>query len=270
MTTAGTAGRPGRLPQRWLLLRGLAREAGHWHGFAEVFAGAVGLEPAAVTCLDLPGTGAVRGRRAPLGVAGTTEDLRRRWRRSDGGAATGVLGISLGAMVALDWTIRHDGDFVTAVLVNGSAGGLSPPWRRLRPDVLPLAARIAAARDPRRREELILRMTAARLAGERREEILRARVGLAAERPISVWTSARQLAAANRFRLPAGGPSATCLVLGSDGDRMVDPGCSRDLAGALGMSLKVHPWGGHDLPLDDPAWVAARVADWLGSGRHAP
>jgi len=260
-----TVGRrsPGQAPERWLLLRGLAREAGHWHDFPAVLAGGLGLEASAVTCLDLPGTGTERGRPAPLDVAGTSDDLRRRWRGSGEGAPAGVLGISLGAMVALDWAVRHADDFVAVVLVNGSAGRLSRPWRRLRPRVLPLAVRIAAARDLRRREELILRMTSARLEDGRREEILRSRVEIASRRPIPVRSSARQLVAAQRFRLRRGGPAVPGLVLGSDGDRMVDPGCSKALARALGMGYERHPWGGHDLPLDDPRWVAARIAGWL-------
>jgi hypothetical protein len=26
--------------------------------------------------------------------------------------------------------------------------------------------------------------------------------------------------------------------------------------------LREHPSAGHDLPLDDPAWVAGRIAEW--------
>ncbi len=258
--------RPARAPDRWLLLRGLAREASHWHDFPGVLAEALGLELSAVTCLDLPGTGTERDRPAPTDVAATTADLRRRWPSSGGGAAAGVLGISLGAMVALDWTARHADDFVAVVLVNGSAGRLSQPWRRLRPGALPLALRIAVSRDLRRREELILRMTTARLAGGRRQEILRTRVEIASRRPISVRSCARQLVAAHRFRLRGGGRAVPGLVLGSDGDRMVDPRCSKALARAIGMEIEMHPWGGHDLPLDDPRWVAARIAGWLGDG----
>jgi hypothetical protein len=31
-------------------------------------------------------------------------------------------------------------------------------------------------------------------------------------------------------------------------------------------SLAIHPDAGHDLPLDDAAWVARQVRDWLAAG----
>jgi hypothetical protein len=52
------------------------------------------------------------------------------------------------------------------------------------------------------------------------------------------------------------------LVLCSAADTLVDPDCSRRIAAALGASLAVHPSAGHDLPLDDGAWMAEQVALW--------
>jgi hypothetical protein len=33
----------------------------------------------------------------------------------------------------------------------------------------------------------------------------------------------------------------------------------------LGADLLSHPWAGHDLPADDPEWLAREVSEWLGS-----
>jgi hypothetical protein len=49
-------------------------------------------------------------------------------------------------------------------------------------------------------------------------------------------------------------------VLAGAGDRLVDPTCSRRLAAAWACPLAVHPWAGHDLPLDDAQWVLDQVA----------
>lgn len=36
-------------------------------------------------------------------------------------------------MIALDWCSRHPSDFSRVVVMNTSAGALSPPWRRTLP-----------------------------------------------------------------------------------------------------------------------------------------
>ena len=50
-------------------------------------------------------------------------------------------------------------------------------------------------------------------------------------------------------------------VLASNGDRLCSPIASRRLAARLGAPLHVHPTAGHDLPLDDPDWVIARMCE---------
>jgi hypothetical protein len=46
------------------------------------------------------------------------------------------------------------------------------------------------------------------------------------------------------------------------GDRLVDPECSRTLARAWQADFIEHPNAGHDLPLDDGAWVAQQIERW--------
>ena len=45
-------------------------------------------------------------------------------------------------------------------------------------------------------------------------------------------------------------------------DRLVSARCSAAIASAWALPLEVHAAAGHDLPLDDPAWVAARIVEW--------
>lgn len=63
---------------------------------------------------------------------------------------------------------------------------------------------------------------------------------------------------------------APLLVLAGARDRLVDPRCSRRLAQAWGAEFRLHPGAGHDLPLDDGAWVAAQVAAWLAGQPSSP
>ena len=65
------AGRPVR---QWILLRGLARESGHWGRFATELAH--GLPHDRVVPLDLPGNGLLHRQRSPASVPGMVQACR--------------------------------------------------------------------------------------------------------------------------------------------------------------------------------------------------
>jgi pimeloyl-ACP methyl ester carboxylesterase len=54
------------------------------------------------------------------------------------------------------------------------------------------------------------------------------------------------------------------LLLAGQQDRLVDVKCSLTLAHHWSCAIRLHPAAGHDLPLDDGAWVSQQVKDWLG------
>ncbi|MBN3802464.1 alpha/beta hydrolase, partial [Paraburkholderia sp. Ac-20336] len=58
-------------------------------------------------------------------------------------------------------------------------------------------------------------------------------------------------------------PRCPLLILSARADRLVNPACSTKLAAAWRTGHRVHPWAGHDLPHDDPAWMAAQIRAWL-------
>ncbi len=253
-----------RAPERWLLLRGLGREAAHWHELPDQLSLRLGLAPPAVGCLDLPGIGALRDRPAPLSLAATTDMVRHEWsRKPDAASASwGLLGISMGAMVAVDWAGRFPDDLTRVALINPSDAATAAPWLRLRWQCLGLGLKIAIARELRRREELVLELTTRRVEGNRRDRLLDERVALLRERPISNRLVVRQLWAALWWRAPRAVTVPT-LVMVSRGDRMVAPACGERLAERLAAHLVQHQWAGHDLPLDDPAWVCDQLHAWL-------
>jgi pimeloyl-ACP methyl ester carboxylesterase len=81
--------------------------------------------------------------------------------------------------------------------------------------------------------------------------------------PVSRANALRQLWAAARFSAAAAAPSCALLILSSRADGLVNPVCSAKLATAWGAAHHEHPWAGHDLPHDDPAWTAAQIRAWL-------
>lgn len=249
--------------ERWLLLRGLAREQRHNGRFGEVLARALG--DATAHGIDLPGAGTECARPSPLTVRAIMEDTRARWLRlrDEHPGEWSLLGISLGGMVTMQWAADHPGDFRRVVLVNTSAGDLSRPWHRMDLAIVPQIVAAARTRDPVERERIVLGFTT-RLAPDL-DLVAREWSGYGRERPTAVATLVRQLAAATRFRAPARLAVPT-LVVTAARDPLARPVCGERLARHLGAPLVQHPSAGHDLPLDDGPWLAERVRAWRAGG----
>jgi pimeloyl-ACP methyl ester carboxylesterase len=240
---------------KWVLLRGLARDSRHWEAFPERLADALGTG-ASVIAPDLPGNGMLRDRRSPSTVGGMTDA----YRESVQGQRVHLLGLSLGAMVAIDWAHRYPQEVASIVLVNGSVGSLSPPWERMRPAAAwALARTLGPGCSLTRREQRIVALCS-NLADREIASALWARH--AADAPTTAGNAARQLLAALRFRPPPSRPAVAALVIASAADRLVSVECSVALARHWSLPLLLHPSAGHELALDDPGWLARRCAGW--------
>lgn len=246
---------------RWLLLRGLTREAGHWGRFPALLRERTGDE---VLCVDLPGCGERNGERSPADVASIARDVLHRLPPHD--APIVVLALSLGAMVAIQAAHVAPDSLAGCILLNTSAAGGARFWERLQPANYRTVLRIAMpGLGLLGREARVLAMTSAR--PRLHEEVLPQWARIAAQRPVSAANAARQLWAAARFRV-AQRPGVPVLLLASRGDTLVSPDCSRRLAADWSVPLREHPWAGHDLPLDDPQWVVDEAAAWRAGVRR--
>ena len=243
----------------WLFLRGLTREKTHWGSFPQVFEETV--PQSKIHFLDLPGIGTEMGRAAPTSIEEMTEDLRKRWAhlRDDTLGPWSMLSISLGSMVGLDWVYRYPDDFKQLVIINTSAANLNVPWERLNYRLLPKLATVARLRDPYAKEKMILQMT----THMQRDIDARAQEwgDVSKARPVKVATAMAQIRAALMFKLrtPIRVP---VLALNSVNDRFTAKSCSEKVAKALEVPLITHSFAGHDIPLDDPEWVAKNVKDF--------
>ena len=246
----------------WVLLRGLTREARHWGRFPTVLEAACPGE--AILTPDLPGAGRRHGEVSPASVAGLLAGVREDLGAGGLRPPYRVLGLSLGGMVALEWAVRYPEEVAACVVINTSLRPLSPFFQRLRPRHYPSLLHAAFGYGgPEKREAVILGLTS-RLASDP-PALLQAWSAWRRERPVSAANVLRQLAAAARYRLPAGPPPVPMLVLAAARDALVAPACSARLAESWALPLAVHPDAGHDLPLDDPEWVAERVRSWLAA-----
>jgi pimeloyl-ACP methyl ester carboxylesterase len=242
----------------WLLLRGLTRESRHWGNFPQLLQAA---QPdTRMVAIDLPGSGGLHTQTSPLRI----EDIADQCRGQAGDLGLSppynIVALSLGAMVAVAWANAHPDEVASCVLINTSLRPFNRFHRRLRPGRYPSLLRLLLPMSDRARETLIFRMTSNRT--EDRERIVDDWVAIHRTHPLAAANALRQLVAAARYRAPAERPTPRMLILASLGDRLVHPECSRQLARAWQTDFAEHPTAGHDLPLDDGAWVTQQIGLW--------
>ncbi|SIT46119.1 putative hydrolase or acyltransferase of alpha/beta superfamily [Paraburkholderia piptadeniae] len=256
----------------WILLRGLTREARHWgalpDALREALDGVAGVTPVVgnprerVLTIDLPGNGEYADLRAPLRVAEMVDFVRAAARERGAPGPYCVLAMSLGGMVATCWAQRHPDEIARLVLINTSMRPFSRFDERLRPQAWPGLLRAARHWNaPSIAEGVIHRLTCNN--GKTRAADLNTWTDIRASAPVSRANALRQLLAAARFSAGKRRPACATLVLSSREDGLVDPACSVSLAAAWGADHWMHPWAGHDLPHDDPAWTVGRIRAWL-------
>ena len=174
-----------------------------------------------------------------------------------------LLAMSLGAMVATEWSYRGTGEVSGSVLINSSLGKFSPFYRRMRPrNYLPLLRLVLLVRNPADAERIILQLTSNQVAQQMQviDDWVEARI----KHPVSRTNALRQVVAALRYRIRSGPPDIQVLILCSKQDALVHVSCSLAIASRWKCAVQLHPMAGHDLALDDPNWVIEKVQQWLG------
>ncbi|MBX3022739.1 MAG: alpha/beta hydrolase [Bdellovibrionales bacterium] len=252
----------------WILLRGLAREKGHWGPFAESFQSAFKNDE--VLMIDLPGTGENRHLPSPTNIGGIFEFVRgQAVERAQASSTFTPVALSLGAMVAMEWMKRRPADLAGAVLINTSSKALSPVYHRLRWQMWCQFLRVVTMPSPRDRERTIIDMMIN--SEEMRVKALPVWAKVATDHPVSYRNMASQLAAAAFYEGLDQPTNVPVLLLNSLGDRFVDPSCSTALHEKWGWPIERHSWGGHDLPWDDADWIIQKIKAWCsanGAGRN--
>jgi pimeloyl-ACP methyl ester carboxylesterase len=247
---------PSAMSPPWLLLRGLSRETRHWGSFLPQFAAA--FPDSRVLGIDLPGNGVFNTLESPLRVEAMADFVRAQAMLAGLVPPYRVLAMSLGAMVTVAWAQRRPQDLSHAVLINTSLRPFSPFWQRLRPCHYAHLFRMAIGHPgPEEWERTVMALTCHHPADK--EGTLEAWLRYRSDQPVSTRNTLRQLVAAARFRASGQAPGCPLLLLGSTRDNLVDIRSSRAIARAWRVPLVEHPSAGHDLPLDDPAWVIAQV-----------
>lgn len=243
----------------WVLLRGLAREHGHWGPFVEQFKQTFPQDD--VLPIDLPGSGEFIKERSPKTMGEIFTFVRAKAiERARSQSQFKIVAISLGGMVAMEWMNQRPEDLAGAVLINTSAKPLSPLYHRLRWQVWSKFAKVLTTQSAKERERQVIDLLMN--SEEAREKALPLWMKLAIERPTSYLNFTNQILAAALFDGLKQAVDLPVLVLNGLGDRFVDPSCSTVLHEKWGWPIERHPWAGHDLPWDDADWTLQKIAAW--------
>ena len=134
------------------MLRGLARESRHWNDFIPSLARVCDRDR--IHCIDLPGNGSFHEQASPLSIRGYTRHVQEQ--AESLAAPLGVVGLSLGGMVALDLAQQdRERRFTHVVLINTSTAW-SAFYKRARPSSVPFALKSFFQPSREKREEGIL------------------------------------------------------------------------------------------------------------------
>ncbi len=250
----------------WVLLRGLMREARHWGEFSGIFQNVMGTQQ--LVTLDFPGNGSLYAQSSGGSVADMANHCREQLRQLGYAPPYRLLAMSLGAMVAVEWSQNYPSEIERMVLINTSLAPQNPFYHRLRPANYFALIRSLLFGSVPQREKLILRLTSTQSRTPHQQAILLEQwTGYARERTVTRANILRQLRAALAYRAVPSTPPVPVLLLAGQRDRLVNVKCSLTLAQRWGCAIRLHPAAGHDLPLDDGVWVAHQVQEWLASPR---
>jgi pimeloyl-ACP methyl ester carboxylesterase len=262
------------LPMNLLLLRGLIRDQRTWGDFPSRFlAHAPRMN---VYCLDMPGVGTENHRPCPTSIPAIRIEIAQRFHTliAQGKLPAGpwsLMAISMGGMVALDWADAEPDLFKQLIILNTSSVELGGTRERFRVGLVPSILYALATNRPEFSEGLILRNVSNRFGKDpakrdpKLQSLYENQVKWRKERPVTRTTFLRQLLSATNYRLPIARPKAKTVIISSVGDRLVSSKCSARLAERIGAPHLTHPWAGHDIPIDDPEWLAREVSEWMGA-----
>jgi pimeloyl-ACP methyl ester carboxylesterase len=248
----------------WVLLRGLMRESRHWGDFPIRFQQALGAEK--VVMPDFPGNGRLHAQASHSSVAEMAHYCHDQLQRLGHKPPYRVLALSLGAMVAVEWSRQHPEEIANLVLINTSLAPHNSFYHRLKPKNYPALIGYLFTGSKAGRERLILKLTSNKdFTPEQQAILLGQWSSYAQDKPVARANILRQLYAAVSYHAPAIAPRTQVLLLAGLGDRLVDAQCSRTLAKQWGCPIVLHESAGHDLPLDEGTWVAEQVRLWLAA-----
>ncbi|AGH96384.1 alpha/beta fold hydrolase [Pseudobdellovibrio exovorus] len=259
---------PQIFPRKWVLLRGLMRSQFHWLDFAEKIQTELQLED--VVSVELAGNGFLHTEETPHRIEVAVEQLRSQvsflqqkistQQQMSASPEIGLIGISMGGMIATRWAQMYPQEVSSLVLINSSSS-LSPFYQRLLPrNYFPLLRQLLiGGADAAAIEHFVLSHTSN--DSTKWSTILSKYIEFQKQHPASFKNFIRQLRLTSQvdFKIV---PNGKKLVLAAKEDRFVSVQCSQKIAAAWNCPVAYHTTAGHDLPLDAPDWIIQQIKKW--------
>lgn len=254
---------------KWVFLRGLVRESRHWGDFVDQFATDLKLlghtnPHKDFIFFDLPGVGSKSGQPFPLNPKKAIEDLNQELEEKihhNNRKPVSFIGVSLGALIGLNWQAIYPGRFKKMVLVNTSHSAVSPSYKRLRFDHVAKKILHLVKKESHASEKAILDIVSN--DETMRASALQSWVEIKDSSPWGLKNLVEQLAFAIRAKDLPDPPCKNILFAASIHDRLVHMDCTVALMSHLRSKGVFHPTAGHDLTLDDPQWLSDEISSWL-------
>lgn len=251
-------------PHKWVLLRGLMRSQFHWLDFTEKFKNELRLED--VVSVELAGNGYLHTEETPRSIEVAVEQLRsqvpflqQKIFNTSTNPEIGLIGISMGGMIATRWAQMYPKEVQSLVLINSSSS-LSPFYQRLLPhNYLPLLKQLLSGADAETIEHFVLSST----SNEPRKwsPLLSSYIDFQKQHPASPTSFIRQLRLTSQVDFKVI-PNGRKLILAAKKDRFVSVQCSQKIAEVWDCPVAYHATAGHDLPLDAPDWIIQQIKKW--------
>lgn len=248
----------------WLLLRGLVREQRHWGNFPAVLQSYCPDDK--IILYDFPGNGHRHEESSLTSITEMVEDARFFLTDQPVQQPVHIIALSLGGMVAVEWMSRYPEESAGTILISTSLRGLNPFYQRLLPSSYPAIFKsLFFPGDIYDHETRNMQLVSNIVANDaiKREVVIDHWVNYAKQFPVTGMNGLRQLLAATRFSVPTVRPVTPVLILRSLADQMVSPECSLTLSNYWDLPIETHDTSGHDIPLDDSAWVCKKINHWL-------
>jgi pimeloyl-[acyl-carrier protein] methyl ester esterase len=245
----------------YFFIRGLIRSQFHWHQFPTHFEQLAEQQESNSTAvfIDIPGNGKRFKQATPFSIKEMAIDINKQIQSFLAANPTApnsklhIVGISMGGMIAAELAVISNIQFASIHIINSSFANLSPFWHRMRlPAVMNLLPNLWRADN---REASILKWTSNNPLST---DLVSRWIDEAQRHPLTLRNAFAQLWAASHYFVGKK-PSINSFVYCCKADRLVSWKCSERLAQHWQVSLEYEAEAGHDLPMDNPDWLAGKI-----------
>lgn len=248
--------------KNWILIRGLARGAGHWGEFVEKLQMAFPHDK--IYFVDVPGNGQLNHIPTPLKVSKFVESFEEQLKKQNFDSTLPTYGysLSLGSMGMVEWARQKPTLFKKIYLSNTSAANFSNIFHRLSVDAMKLGWRIRFMHSQEEKEIASLEVTTT-LSKEKilsdYKRSFESMLSFSKTNSASPKNILRQLIAAVTYDFPETPPTEVVLMSGGK-DRFVSAQCSKDIENKWHCRHIVKPDAGHDISFQFPDWVIEQIS----------